>query len=135
MLELVQMLTSQLNGVDEKQAGGGAGLILKCVQDNVSGQDFSKLLEMVPGVGELVQQAPDEKSSGGGLLGAIGGLASAVGGDKFGQLGQLAALAGGFSKLGLSPEMVAQFLPIVTAFVQKKGGNEMLEMVQSVLKK
>ncbi len=71
---------------------------------------------------------------GGGLLDLAGKLASAAGGDsQLGQLGKLAQLAGVFEKLGLDPEMVMKFLPIILAFVQKKGGNSLGDLLQGAL--
>ena len=53
-----------------------------------------------------------------------------IGADK---LGDLASLAGGFSKLGLDKDMVAKFLPIVLSFVQSKGGPAVKEVLAKVL--
>ena len=72
-------------------------------------------------------------------MGALGGLAGALGGSsgaagQLGQLGQFASLAGGFSKLGLSPEMIGRFLPIVMQFIRSEGGEQILKIAQKVLK-
>ena len=71
---------------------------------------------------------------GGGLLDLAGKLASAAGGDSpLGQLGKLAQLTGVFEKLGIDPQMVMKFLPIILAFVQKKGGNSLVDLLQTAL--
>ena len=135
-MELIDMLVSNL-GVGEKQAEGGAGLILNMAKRQLDGGDFSRLTTAIPEIGSLVNAAPNEKKSSGagGLFDIAGQLASAVGGDsQLGQLGKLAGLAGAFDKLGLDADMISKFLPIILSFVQKKGGNEMLNILQGALK-
>lgn len=138
MNPLVALLNQQIGEINPDQAAGGAGLIFKTLQDKLSSQDFATLSGALPGVGELIQQAPNTSEGGGGLMGALGGLAGALGGQgaagQLGQLGQFAALAGGFSKLGLSPDMLGKFMPIVLQFIQSEGGEQVLAIAQKVLK-
>ena len=94
MMELVQQLLGSLD-INEEQAKGGAGLLFKLVQDKLSPGEFDQVARTVPEVGELMDSAPE---SGGGLMGALGGLASAFSG-KAEVLGNLTSIAGGFSKL------------------------------------
>jgi len=154
-MELVDLLVKNL-GVDRQQAEGGAGTIFKLAQEQMGSGDFSKLTTAIPDIGELAKSAPQQEGTGGGLFGALGGLAggggqssaggggglmdmvgklaSAAGGDsQLGQIGKLAELAGAFEKLGLDPGMVAKFLPIILAFVQKKGGSGMVDLLQGAL--
>jgi len=69
-------------------------------------------------------------------MGALGSAASAFGGlgGKMEGLGNLAQLAGGFSQLGLSADMVGKFLPIVLSFVQSQGGDSLKGLLENVLK-
>jgi hypothetical protein len=157
-MELVDSLVKDL-GIDRQQAEGGAGAIFKLAQEQMGSGDFSKLTTAVPDIGKLVKSAPraEGTAEGGGLLDALGGLvggsgktpagggggglmdmvgklASAAGGDsQLGQLGKLAELAGAFEKLGLDPGMVAKFLPIILALVQKKGGTGLVDLLQGAL--
>ena len=137
MNPLVSLLNQQLQGINPDQAAGGAGLIFKTLQDKLNPQDFSSLSAALPGVMELIQKAPNTES-GGGLMGALGGLAGALGGGgaagQLGQLGQFASLVGGFSKLGLSPDMIGKFLPLIMQYIQSEGGEQMLKIAQKVLK-
>lgn len=137
MNPLVSLLNQQLQGINPDQAAGGAGLIFKTLQDKLNPQDFSSLSAALPGVMELIQKAPNTES-GGGLMGALGGLAGALGGGgaagQLGQLGQFASLVGGFSKLGLSPDMIGKFLPVIMQYIQSEGGEQMLKIAQKVLK-
>ncbi len=127
MIELIQQLVST-TGVNQQQAKGGAGLIFGLVKEQLSSGDFSKVAEAVPGVEGLIDSAP---SSGGGLGGLLGGVASAMGA---GDLGNLASLADGFSKLDLDAGMVGKFIPVVLSYLQNQGGDGLLSLVSGVLK-
>ncbi|ACF10968.1 conserved hypothetical protein [Chlorobaculum parvum NCIB 8327] len=126
-MELLNMLTSQLN-VSEQQASGGAGLLFKLAQEKLGAGEFSQITEAIPGIDRLISSAPDS----GGLSSVLGGLASSFGGSG-GQLGNLVSLAGGFSKLNLDADMIAKFVPIVLSFVKSQGGDALEGMLANVL--
>jgi hypothetical protein len=139
-MELIQQLVSNL-GVNEGQAKGGAGLLFNLAKEKLSSGEFQQLADHIPGVKELIGAAPTAStaaSSGGGMMGALGGIASSFGagglGDKIGGLGNLAKLASGFSQLGLSPDMIGKFAPIILSFVQNQGGDSMKGLLEKVLK-
>ncbi len=127
-MELIQQLTQNL-GVDDNQAKGGAGLIFKMAQEKLGDSEFTQLVSAVPAVSNLIGEAP---TVGGGLAGAIGGLTGAMGGG--GQLANIAALASGFSQLGLNPGMATKFVPIILSFVQSEGGEQVRSLLAGVLK-
>ena len=129
MNELITQLVSQL-GVQEGQAKGGAGLLLKLAQSKLGG-DFSKVSAAVPGLQDLIKSAPE--AGGAGKL--LGSLAGALGGGKAGGLADLASLAGGFSQLKLDPQMISKFVPVILSFVQSKGGQDVVKLLAGVLKK
>ncbi|MBW9269063.1 MAG: DUF2780 domain-containing protein [Candidatus Thiodiazotropha sp. (ex. Lucinisca nassula)] len=126
-MELVQQLVSGA-GVSQQQAEGGAGLLFGLVKDQLSSGDFSRVTNAVPGIESLIDAAPSEDS--GGLGGLLGGVASAIGGD---QLGNMASLASGFSKLDLDAGMIGKFVPIVLSFLQSQGGDGLSDLVAKVL--
>ena len=126
-MDLINMLTSQL-GVKEDQAAGGAGLIFNLAKEKLGG-DFSQITDSIPAVSGLMDKAPE--TGGGGLMGAIGGIASSLGADSF---GNLASLAGGFSKLDLDAGMVTKFAPIVLDFVKDQAGDGVMGLLSKVLK-
>ena len=128
-MELIQQLTQGL-GVDESQAKGGAGLIFKMAQEKLGDGDFAQLSGAVPGVSNLIGEAP---AAGGGIAGAMSGLAGAMGGGG-GQIANMAALAGGFGQLGLNPGMATKFVPIILSFVQNQGGDQVKNILAGVLK-
>ena len=128
-MELIQQLTQSLD-VDETQAKGGAGLIFKMAKEQLGDGDFATVASAVPGISNLIGEAP---AGGKGLAGAMGGLAGAMGGGG-GQLGNMAALAGGFTQLGLNPAMASKFVPVILSFVQNKGGDGVKNILAGVLK-
>lgn len=139
-MELIEQLVSSLN-INEGQAKGGAGLLFNLAKDKLGAGEFQQLADRVPEVKNLLGAAPAPStaaSAGGGMMGALGGLASSLGagglGEKMGGLENLANLASGFSQLGLSPDMIGKFLPIVLSFVQNQGGDSMKGLLEKVLK-
>ena len=127
-MELVQMLTSQL-GVSETQAKGGAGLLFKLAQDKLDGGEFSQIAGAVPGIESLISAAPE---GGGGMAGALGGLASSFGGNA-GKLGTLATLASGFQSLDLDPSMASKFAPVIMSFLQSQGGEGIQDLIKKAM--
>ena len=128
-MDLINMLTSQL-GVTDDQAKGGAGMIFDLVKDKVSASDFSSLTESAPEVSSMVGAT---SKSGGGLMDAVGSIASSFGGGDS-SLGNLAGLVSGFAGLDLDAGMVTKFIPVVLEFVKGKGGDGLMGIVSSVLK-
>ena len=128
MIELIQQLVAA-TGVSEQQAEGGAGLLMGVLKDKLSEGDFASIRETLPAVDDLVASAP-ESGAAGGLGGLLGSAASAIGGDS---IGDLTSLAAGFSKLGLDTGMIGQFVPIIVAFFQSQGGDELAGIIGKVL--
>ena len=126
MIELINQLVKQL-GVQETQAQGGAGILFKLAQDKLGG-DFAKVAQALPGVAELIKAAPES----GGASKLLGGLASAIGGGK---AGDLAALAGSFAQLKLDPSMIGKFVPVILNFVQSQGGKDVVALLAKALQK
>lgn len=110
---LTSLLTQQL-GVTDTQAGGGVGSILKLAQEKLSAGDFDQVAKAIPGADKYLAQAKQ-------LLGG-------------GNIGNKAGLQGAFSKLGMSPDMVDKFSPILTQFVSKSGGSQAGNLLAGVLK-
>ena len=131
-MELVQQLVGNL-GVQEDQAKGGAGLILKLAQDKLGGEEFAQLASAIPGSDVLLGSAPSE-DAGTGMMGALGCMAAGMmGGGQGSNLGSLMSLAGGFQKLGMSGDMVTKFFPVILNFVQQKGGADVAGLLSKAL--
>jgi hypothetical protein len=59
---------------------------------------------------------------------------STFAGSLPGDLGGVASTAASFDKLGLSPDMMGKFAPILLKFVQAKGGSNIASLLSGVLK-
>ncbi|MEM7173568.1 MAG: DUF2780 domain-containing protein [Pseudomonadota bacterium] len=126
---LLGSLTSQL-GVTEEQAAGGAGSIFNVAKDSLGAGDFDSIASALPGITGLMDSAPN--SGGGSSSGLLDQGASLLGGSDS-TAGGLASLAGPFSDLGLSPEMINQFVPIVLEYANSEGGQQVMSLLQSAL--
>ena len=122
--ELVGQLTKQLS-ISPTQAAGGAGTLFGLAKSRLSGADFSKVSAAVPGMGSLLKAAPQTESSS-GLSSLTGSLPSGIGG--------MASTAASFEKLGLSPNMASKFVPIMTSYVESKGGSSTASLLAGALK-
>ena len=130
--ELVGALTQKL-GVTEQQATGGAGAIFGLAQSKLSPDNFRQVARVVPGMEGLLQAAPT-----GGATGSMADAATAAASSLLGKsgesLGGLASLAGPFSQLGLSPDMLGKFVPVILDYVGGKGGASVQSLLAGVLK-
>jgi hypothetical protein len=126
--ELVGNLTKELS-ITPEQAIGGSGALFGLAKTRLKPEDFTKVAGAVPGMDGLLKAAPKPKSKKGvaGALGAMGDVLP-------GQAGGLASAAGAFQSLGLSPAQMIKFVPIMTQFVNLKGGAGVGNLLSGVLK-
>jgi hypothetical protein len=122
--ELVGNLTRELN-ITPEQTTGGAGAIFGLVKSHLSPDDFGKVAAAVPGMDKFLQAAP--ASGGASALGPLGSVAPAG-------VGGLASLAGSFKSLNLSPGMAGKFVPVLTNYIEKKGGANTASLFTGALK-
>ena len=120
---LVDILAHRL-GVSPQQALGGAGAIFQAAQGNMDPQAFATLSKSVPGMDTMLGAAPN--------LAGAGSLSSLMGGADS-TLGGVAALAGSFQQLDLSPDMVGKFIPVITDYVKQASGQATANLFQSAL--
>jgi hypothetical protein len=130
--ELVGVLTQQL-GVTEQQATGGAGAIFGLAKSKLSPDNFGKVADVVPGMDGILQAAPKSEATG-SMAGAATSAASSMMGKSGESLGGLASLAGPFSNLGMSSDMIGKFVPVVLDYVGGKGGPGVQSLLAGVLK-
>ena len=104
-MEIIEQLVSQL-GVTNEQAEGGVGALFKMAQEKLGDGDFSQVVgDLIPGPRRPDRQSAGSrrrvKAAGGGLMGALGGVAEAVGmGDAAEKLGDLSSLSAVFESPG-----------------------------------
>jgi hypothetical protein len=122
---LVGILTKQL-GVSNAQAEGGSGAIFEAAAQNMSDADFATVTGALPEINSLINAAPKLDS------GTLGAVSSALG-QSGGAISALAGLTDAFSKLGMRPDMVQQFLPIVLDYAQSKGGDTVANLLKAAL--
>jgi Protein of unknown function VcgC/VcgE (DUF2780) len=121
---LVGQLSKQLS-ITRTQARGGAGSLFSLAKSRLTSDEFSKISAAVPGMSGLLKAAP--QTGGNSEL-------SALEGNLPGNMGRMAEVAGAFNKLGLSPSMAGKFLPIMTKFVESKGGQSTAALLEKGLK-
>ena len=121
--DLVGTLTNQLN-ITPQQATGGAGAIFGLVKSKLAPDKFSQVASVVPGMDKLLAAAPSSKTN------STGGLDAVLPNQAKG----MASLAGSFQSLGMSPEMVGKFLPVMKNFIGAKGGSGVASIFSGAMK-
>ena len=122
--ELVGQLSKELS-ITRPQARGGAGTLFALAKSRLSEDEFSKVSAAVPGMAGLLKAAPSTATPSG---------LSSLEGALPGNMGRMAETAEAFHKLGLSPEMAGKFLPVMTKFVESKGGSSTASLLEKALK-
>jgi len=125
--ELVGMLAQNLS-ITPQQAAGGAGALFGLAKSRLSAGDFSKVASAVPGMDGLLKAAP--ASSGSSALGSLGSLASELPGEA----GGLVSAYESFKSLGLSPEVALKMAPMLSKYVESKGGAGVASILSGALK-
>ncbi len=126
MKELVDLLVKNVK-VDEKQARGGAALLLKVARDKLGAQEFTTMLGGVSGLDDLIRQAPQA----GGLGKLFGGLAGSLGGSNGALIAQIVS---GFGSLGLTPDHAKQMAPVMMDFLRGKVGAPTVAKLEKTLR-
>jgi Protein of unknown function VcgC/VcgE (DUF2780) len=111
---LTGFLGSQL-GVTEDQAAGGVGSILTLAQEKLIKGDFDKITQFVPSASKYMAQAKS--------LGAVTG-----------PIKDMRGLQAALGRLAMSPETQAKFVPAVTDYIGKAGGDSVRKLLAGVLK-
>ena len=122
--ELVGQLTKQLS-ITRPQARGGAGALFALAKSRLSADEFGKVSAAVPGMKGLLKAAPAPAEHS-----ELSGLESSLPGN----MGRTAEAAEAFHKLGMSPEMAGKFLPVMSKFVESKGGPSTASLLEKALK-
>ena len=126
---LVDLLMQQL-GVTKPQAQGGAGALFNSAKQSLSPQEFDQVAQAVPEMDSMLEAAPKPSGT---LNDMMGQGSSLFGGETNKQLGGVMDLASSFSELGLSPEMVNKFVPVVLDYVESQGGETVRNLLASAL--
>jgi hypothetical protein len=111
--------------VSEDQAAGGAGSLFDFAKGQMAPSDFDTVTSALPEVSDLMGAAPQGGS--GGLLGS----ASSLLGGSSGGLEDAAGVASSFSDLGMSPDMVNEFVPVILDYAESAGSDQAMQLLQS----
>ncbi|KXF82508.1 DUF2780 domain-containing protein [Enterovibrio coralii] len=108
---LTELLSKDLD-INDAQAAGGAGAMLAMAYQTLGDSQSSELLEKIPGMDSLTEMIP-------------GGLGS--------NLSDIASVQKVFNMLGLEPEMVQKFAPVILNYLTGEGASDGLTSALSSL--
>ncbi len=123
--DLVKMLTSELK-ITPEQAMGGAGALFNYAKEGLSSEEFEKVAESVPNMDKYLDAVPD-LGGGKSSTGLLGKATEALVG--------MPAVTKAFDKLGMSPDMVGMFTPLLVNYVDDKGGEAVGKLLDKVFSK
>ncbi len=123
--ELTDLLVQRV-GVTPAQAMGGTGALLQVAKTRMTSQAFEKVSQNLPDVPLLLSAVPTLKSQSelsafGGLGGELGGLAGKLAGASGGSLGSIFTAVSTFQQLGMKPDTMQRFIPVVVDYVKSAG--------------
>jgi hypothetical protein len=121
--DLVAALSKEIGGTPE-QSAGAAGVLFGLAKSRLQAAEFAEISKAVPGMSALLKAAPS----------TVGTTGHSPLGQLEAEAGGLAVAASGFSKLGLSPDLVAKAVPVLTSFVTKSGGASAGNLLAGALK-
>lgn len=110
---LLGALSSQL-GISGTQASGGLGSMMSLVKSKLSTQDFSQVTKAIPGTESYIKTAQQALGSSGSIT-------------------DMAGLKSAFTKLGMTPEMVNKFKPVVLETAGQLGGDSVKQLLAKAL--
>ncbi|MDP2357093.1 MAG: DUF2267 domain-containing protein [Beijerinckiaceae bacterium] len=122
MEELIARVTGAL-GIDAGVAQKAIGLVLSFLQKQAPEAEFAKLLEALPGAQDAMDVAPGQ--TGGGLMGALGGLMGGAG------AGGLMGLASQLQGLGLGMTDIQGLGEQFFTYAKEHAGEETVQQVAS----
>lgn len=105
---LTGLLMQQL-GITQPQAEGGAGALFQLAKSRMSADDFAAVSNSVPEMEGLLSAAPAPSPLGGGGMAAT------------------------FLEVGLKPDMVQKFIPVMLQYVEGSGGSAVAAALKSAL--
>ena len=129
MDQIIKTLSQSL-GLPEPAVRAGVGIILNFVKQKSADSgnaQFTALLGLLPGAGELMSSAPAADSGGG----ALGGLLAKAGGLLGGNLGDAAAALGALQGAGIPMDKAGE---LASGFFTEAKGVAGDDAVNAVLK-
>jgi hypothetical protein len=97
--------------VTKTQAMGGSGALFEMAKGNMEKEDFEKVSDVVPNMGDMLGAIPD-----------VGGKTSMLE-STVKTLSGMPKVVAVFDKLGISQDKISLFTPVIVKYVEKKGGK------------
>lgn len=126
--ELTNLLVQRL-GVTPQQAMGGSGALLQIAQNRMNPTEFAKLSTQVPDIQQLLSAVPALKPQSG--LGGLAGKLASLSGDS--SIGTALTAVSIFQQLGMKPETMQQFVPVVMEYMKGNTSGAAVEGLGKVL--
>ena len=105
---LPEKLSAEL-GISNQQAEGGLGSILNYAKSSLSSDKYATLANAIPGAENLLSLAPS-------ITGSTG----------------MSALTSQFASLGLSEDMIMQFVPVIMDYFKSSGSFDAMAVLGSL---
>lgn len=121
---LAEKLAEQL-GITSDQGAAGAGSILRYAKQKMGADDFQKISEFIPGMDHILTVGPSVNTSG------LAENVAAIESDNPGVATML--LINDFDQIGMAPDMVEKFIPIIVHYVKTQGGESGAGMLKNAL--
>ncbi len=122
MNEFIQLATSKL-GTHEDIARSATGSLLGFIQGQLGKNDFSQLIEKLPGASDLLEQSSAKARAASGLGGMLGDLAGQVASAVGSDLGAATGLVAQLEESGLELDQAGSFVTLFIDFVRGKLGS------------
>ena len=132
MSEIVNQLAAQ-TGISSDLLHKGLGALLSFMKKELGEGTYTEVEESIPEAAHAVktyEEAPEQASGSGSLLGMVGELAGKFLGGKSGASAELLAT---LSKLGFKPEQIETFLPKALALIKTYLSPELLQKILASL--
>jgi hypothetical protein len=127
MADTVNAVSSE-TGLPADLVHKGLGAVLDFLRQHLGDETFARVQAAIPNATDLLNrfESSSESAGGGGLLGALAGLAA-----KFlgGGAGELTKLLENFAKVGFKPEQIEAFLPRAIAFIRSHLPPELFQQI------
>jgi hypothetical protein len=131
MSDTANALSSE-TGLSVDMVQKGLGAILNFLRQHLGEETFDRVQAAIPTATDFLNrfESAPEAEGGGGLIGALTGLAS-----KFlgGGAGELPKLLESFAKLGFKPEQIEAFLPRALEFIKSHLPADLLQQILAKL--
>lgn len=127
MQEFIQQAMGAL-GTSEPTTKAATGSLLNFLDTNGPKADVNQLLDKLPGARDLMSSASSAGGEG-GLMGSLGGAASALGVN----VGGAAGLIGTLQQSGLDGANVSKFVSMFLEFAKSKVGQDVVNRIAGTI--